>query len=192
MLDELDVLMARMLALPVAEIGPVAEMDEPARAHQGGTAPALAATLTLLDAAQDEPAYEPAAPVAVATAPPQSLYTIPAARRRRVLPQPEPEFPPLDRPAPRPEPIVSPTPAQSVLPQIEQVLGEIAAPIPQSPWLLPLLWWNEAFDRGAQRLGMIGSWLQTSRGRAVLGFTGVLCLFLTVGCLLRDWLGWTW
>jgi hypothetical protein len=51
-----------------------------------------------------------------------------------------------------------------------------------------LVWSNRVFDRWAGRLGAPGKWLRRPQGRALLGWTGLLCLVAALLVLLKDWL----
>jgi hypothetical protein len=176
LLDELDTLMERMLALPIEDGEPRSTAPE---------TPAVAATLTLLDdpAALDsageaphdtQPANdrEPAtdgmdAPSGYATAiqvPAAPSYTDPA----------EPD----------------PTPLREVgVPALEKLL-----PLPR---LTPrpalsyqfLLWINRRYDRSTYWLGRPGRWLRTGAFRLLMGLAGLALLGLAVGWLSRDWFG---
>ena len=58
--------------------------------------------------------------------------------------------------------------------------------------ILPLLWFNQGFDKAIVVLGPLGRWLRGPRGRHLLGLTG-LSLAAAAGIwLVKDWLGWTW
>jgi hypothetical protein len=172
MLDELDMLLQRMLRVPV---------DEPGK-PTGPTA--LAAQLTLLEPECEE-ATEP--PVAdEADVPP--VAALPRAGRRAPMPAAESlEATPL--PAP-----LHVGPPQVTAPQLEQMFRDVrvAATTPPPVWLRPLVWCNDAFDRATLRLGWAGGWLRTGVGRALLGYSGVLLLLFALACALQDWLGWTW
>ena len=64
--------------------------------------------------------------------------------------------------------------------------------LPHSPrWLRLLIESNRIFDRGMARLGRPGRWLRRPRGRALLGWTGLLFLAAALTLVLLDWIGWT-
>jgi hypothetical protein len=170
MLDELDALMERMLALPIddAEAGVVAEP------------PAVAATLTLLD-----PPGETAAP-----------ESIPAARPAAAEPEPAPSYlAPLtttvttaSEAAREPAPL--PTPVEAALPTPEPLEPLPARLRPRTDLGYQfLLWVNRGYDRGTFWLGRRGSWLRSRRGRLVLGVLGLALVAASTAWLLWDWLG---
>lgn len=59
-------------------------------------------------------------------------------------------------------------------------------------WLRPLIRCNTAFDGMLGGLGPLGRWLQTRRGRTVLGSLGLVMLAAAALLGVLDWLGWTW
>lgn len=64
-------------------------------------------------------------------------------------------------------------------------------PAPEPPaWQRPLLWLNQAFELSTLSLGGVGTWLRGERGRALLGWTGVLLLLAVAGLAARDWFAW--
>jgi len=63
---------------------------------------------------------------------------------------------------------------------------------PVEPWLLPLVWFNVAFDGLTFLLGPLGRWLRGPTGRAVMGWIGVLLVAGSMAWALFDWMGWTW
>jgi hypothetical protein len=164
------VLMERMLALPVHEL------EEPAVASAGGRVPALAASVTLL-----RPETEEAAPPVTPTR--ERMPPIVGWRPSELASIEVASAPPSAGALPA-----------TVLPKLGALLEAIpaSAPAPWSWWLRPLLACNELFDRGTEILGHRGHWLRESGGRIVVGYTGVALLILTLGCVLKDWLGWTW
>jgi hypothetical protein len=169
MLDELDALMERMLALPVNELE-----DAPAFPKQVVPEKALAATLTLLQTPPPVPAPAP-------------LIETP----------PHPAVNPPHRPmaVPEPAPLTNEVVPPSLLPQVEALLASV--PDPSSPpaslgVYLPLLWLNQAFDGCTLLLGPSGVKLRSQAGRMLLGFAGVVLLLGSVTWFLKDWLGWQW
>jgi hypothetical protein len=70
-------------------------------------------------------------------------------------------------------------------------LREAISPEP-ALWLWPLVWGNQVFDHCAGRLGRAGRWLQRPAGRALLGWTGLVCLAAAVALLVYDWIRWNW
>jgi hypothetical protein len=61
-----------------------------------------------------------------------------------------------------------------------------------APWLGPLGWINNLFDRTAVALGRPGLWLVRAEGRNILGWIGVGMLLAAGVILAGDWFGWTW
>lgn len=174
MLDELDALMERMLALPVNEL----EDAPPSRTTS--KPPTVAASLTLLSPASTAPA-----PAAVPRAAPAAIAAaLPA-------PAPLPPLPPTPMPA-APEPIVAQVLPPSQTPQVEALLAEVPAPVPsaEARLALPLLWLNEAFDRATESFGFAGRLGRGPSGRMILGLTGLALLIASVIWLLKDSLGW--
>jgi len=219
LLDELDQLMQRMLALPVSD-------DE-----AGG--PATVSTLA-------PPVRQPAAggPEPSESAPLPAGMSLRAYRvdADEIVHPPHPHGPPhgelrLTReqgPAAEPD---QPTPAfggagsllVGLTPPAEQppaseetgpgeqafagmhagpVAGRLAAtPVPaqtfpaaarQSLWLLPLRAVNGIFDLFALCLGRPGRWLRSSAGRSVLGWLGLVLLAAAGALQVLTWIGWTW
>jgi hypothetical protein len=182
MLDELDALMDRMLALPVNEIE-----DAPAFPQEVVPATALAATLTQLQTPPPVPTL----------APPIEMPMHPAVNpphRTMAAPEPAPlmsEPPLFSQPAPLTNDVV---PA-SLLPKVEELLANVPAPSPPSAALgvyLPLLWINQAFDGCTLMLGESGANLRSQAGRMLLALMGVTLFLGSVTWFLKDWLGWQW
>lgn len=182
-LDELEALMQRMLALPVNQLD--------AGADDELTLPALAPI--------DLPPVwesEPAAPVR--------------------------ETPPAKNGAPKPtngkaEPatVALHEPAASERPnvlELEENLRPVAANLtivhraatPETPWRLPtsarrvpvplrpLVWVNRAFDRVVGLFGAPGRWLRGARGRAAIGWAGLVMFAAAAAWAFLEWMGWTW
>jgi hypothetical protein len=179
MLDELDALMERMLALPVNE----PEEAAPAAPPTTPSAPKL----TLLQVPVDAPPLD----AAHAGTNPSHLPTLNARRTAEapaMLP-PLPQVPPV-RPTPLSDRVVPP-PMQ---PSTDALLAEVPAPAEShaSLFILPVLWGNRAFDQCTLLLGETGAWLRSPGGRAVLGAAGLLMLVAAGLWAARDWLGWSW
>lgn len=194
MLDELDALMERMLALPINETEDAASPTPalPTPAAPPPAPPPLAPKLTLLQVPVEDPPLDPAH----AGTNPSHLPTLTASRSAALAaPPPVPELPPLPQtPAVAPVPLsdrVVPPPAQ---PSADDLLAEVPEPDDSyvSWFILPLLWGNRAFDQATLLLGEPGAWLRSSAGRALLGVTGLLLLAAAGLWLARDWLGWSW
>jgi hypothetical protein len=65
--------------------------------------------------------------------------------------------------------------------------------VPPENWLvMPLVWCNQAFDHCTVRLGRPGRWLRGARGRAWIGWTGILFVVLAVAWAALEWLALTW
>ncbi len=198
MLDELDALMERMLALPVNDL------EEPAPAPcQVVRMPTMSATLTVLDAPDVEataPPSPPAQPAPARTKPfvektpnyTAEVEPVPPtqewpASKQQAMPIPEEGIPPpitnlsltfLTSPMPVPVPQVRPIKVH------RRSLGSLC--------LLPFLWFNRGFDHCTLLLGLPGRWLRGPAGRNVLGLGGLFLLALALGWLVKDWIGWTW
>jgi hypothetical protein len=182
MLDELDALMDRMLALPVNEME-----DAPAFPKEIVPERALTATLTLLQTPPPAPTPAPLVemPLHPAVNPPHRPMA--AFEPAAVAPVP-PLFPP---PAPLTNDVVPP----SLLPKVEELLASVPDPSPSPASLgvyLPLLWINQAFDGFTLILGPSAAKLRSQAGRMLLGFAGVVLLLASATWFLKDWLGWQW
>jgi hypothetical protein len=204
MLDELDALMDRMLAIPVNDV------DDPApRPGDIVRMPTVSATLTVLEApledeedpAKDERPAQEARPLLQESFPSYSTETVDTAAepaREPLLLQPHHlEAPPK---APEPEPIPEDTipPAITALPVPAVESTPIVTLVrPRQRSLVsrgttPVLWLNQTFDKGTTFLGERGQWLRSPSGRRVLGLAGVTLLAAAALWLVIDWLGWTW
>lgn len=219
MLDELDALMDRMLALPVND------MDDPVPTpREIVRIPTVAATLTVVEPPTDpteaeEPSSEPPVPLLRESFPRYSI-NVPG-----VTAEPENDLPLLDPPAFQPPHFEVPEFESADLQQLEpppatadpdpfpeEVIASTVTnfafakpnPVPiVAPWraprrtlfgifFLPLVLFNQAFDKATLILGPPGRWLRSARGRHLLGLTG-LSLAVAAGLwLMKDWLGWTW
>ncbi|MFN4257667.1 MAG: hypothetical protein ACK4RK_00085 [Gemmataceae bacterium] len=197
-IDELEALMQRMLALPVAEV------DE-AAPPEAETEAALPAAPPVLD------------PTVLETAPlPEALVPPPPGPTR----SPPAAPPPAASPA-VPEETTAPVAAASssvarntdggagatadlmgppspaplpALPSLEEIEKRWLAeePPPIAPWLTPLVWINRSFDLCTYPLGGVGRWLRGQQGRNVLGWTGGLLLVAAVAWALWERLRWNW
>ena len=178
MLDELDALMERMLALPVNDPDD-APADRPA---------ALAASLTLLDPPAVAPAPDPS------PAPPMlKVPTEPAKAESPVVVAIQ-LAPPVRMPVERPAAITDRVLPSTVMPQLRTLLSEgpDRTPPPAAWSLGPLLLLNHGFDAVVGGLGAPGRWLGTPGGRVALGAAGLLLWGLALGWLVADALGWPW
>ncbi len=180
--------MDRMLALPVNDLE---EASAPPR--EIVRMPTVSATLTMLEAPAEEkytrlespPAGEtvgyvtdlPQTPVQpVIEEPPQRLY--------------EPDLEPV------PEEVIPPSITATARLHHEASPGCAAGASPRpslaNRCLMPLLWFNQSFDKGTLLLGGPGHWLRGLRGRHLLGLSGLALLAGAGLWLVKDWLGWTW
>jgi hypothetical protein len=191
MLDELDALMDRMLALPVNDLE---EATSPAR--ETVRMPMVSATLTVLES----PAAEAEAPARSETPPPRETTPtyrtdlapasteVASAKALASMPQVEAE--------PVPEEAIPPSIMNLTVPSVK--LTPVVTPlrVPRRSvagmCLLPLLWFDRGFDLVAGFLGRPGHWLRGPRGRHFLGMTGLTLLVVAGLWLVKDWLGWTW
>jgi hypothetical protein len=218
LLDELDALMQRMLAVPVNELGDVVEARGPA-VQSTETPTGARHSETLPDARTAVPMPGPPPPGGALLSTHQAAPAMPAPHH---LPQPDrsklhvPQV--TASPAPDQVPLGGfwPHPALQS-PHLREVIGQPATAPPQwSPrpgprlsggqstptptarrpmtgwWLHSLLWSNRAFDRCTARLGHPGRWLQGRGGRRVLGWLGIGLLLGSVAWGLGNWFDWTW
>jgi hypothetical protein len=207
MLDELDSLMERMLALPVgdAEDLPPLPRDIPVAATVSATltAPPSSALSGLTTDDEEDLAIEKSflaeeLPKPAPVSPPTSARRDSRARvpRPHFAPESFPETPPVERdtlpaevsPAPpavdATPPPVEPAPVPAVRPMTEFTSPP---PNPVGRWpLLPLELVNQTFDLCSTLFGPIGSGLRSSRGRSLMGLVGLLCLGLAGVWLVFD------
>ncbi len=215
MLDELDALMERMMALPVSGAD-----DEPV-ADTIPAMPTVAATVTLLDlplvpesqatAMQADVGFDASLPSPPAT-PPNEVhgahpmqaetpyyfadwdpFSPPAAATKHVA-TPSPTVVESTsaeaNPQPLPDELLPPTVLSKNVPPFEPV------PVDER-WLLglalaPLYWLNGIFEGATGALGPIGKLLRAPAGRNLLGISGLVMLGLAIAWLVKDWLGWIW
>ncbi|MCI0377278.1 MAG: hypothetical protein L0215_06720 [Gemmataceae bacterium] len=193
LLDELDALMERMLALPVNDAdGPMPALPELA------PAPTVSATLTVLPPSLSPTGAKGEVAGELPLHRPERAQTNPSVFRESSL-ENQPQY--------ATEGTASRALAQEESP--DEFLDVAPPPImtlqppsitPASPptrswgsWIYhPVLWFNLIFDRLTMLLGGPGEWLRSRHGRSVLGFAGLTLLALAVGWFLKDWLGWTW
>jgi hypothetical protein len=219
LLEELDVLMQRMLALPVNELEDVdlqtgTEPDSPATPTATATAPLPAAErdapvserrppemigprrITAHDASPALPAphrrQEPA--------PSESLPVEPAAPEPGDIPltgfwpHPALQIPELRETLPR----QTKTPSQASSPPVPRQspsnsrLSQSTLRPPAGWWVHSLVWSNRTFDNCTFWLGRPGRWLQGRVGRTVLGLLGIGLLLGALALGLGEWFDWTW
>ena len=188
MLDELDALMERMLALPINETEqapapPIAPISPAAP-----SAPPMAAKLALLQVPVEDPPLDPAH----AGTNPSHLPTLNAVRTeaRPTIPLPPLPHAPAIAPTPLSDRILPPV----VQPKVDNALDDVPEPDDTAAsWFIAwLLWGNRAFDRATLSFGERGEWLRSPSGRSMLGATGLMLVAAALLWLLHDWLGWTW
>jgi hypothetical protein len=168
LLDELDTLMQRMLAVPVqtADI-------EPAEAPAEAPAVPAPRQVGLVPAPIAAPAVHTQAPVELSAPLAQPLMPIILQRPKGKVaekpallhaPAPPKAMPQLAlAPAPDPKPAwMSPT--------ADKLPAAAAVPSVMSRWLIAL---NRSYDRGTDWLGPLGRWLRSEQGRSLLGWTGL-------------------
>lgn len=188
MLDELDALMDRMLALPVNDLDDPGLPPRPA-----ARMPLVSATLTVLEPPTD------IADAATAEEPPAAAEPLPGYTTDLAAPWGEQDATPppaIAKPDAIPEAMMPPSIMQ---------LPVSTTPLPQrvnhvrtatllliSGCLLPIVWLNQGFDKVTTLLGWRGAWLRGPRGRRFLGVTGAALLALAGLWLLSDWLAWAW
>jgi hypothetical protein len=230
MLDELDALMDRMLALPVNDLD-----DSAPPPPDIVRMPTVSATLTVLEApAVEAPVVEvPVLEVPVLKAPvvetpvpemmeekmEEKILRKPATARDRSsflqesFPNYTTEFESdsmgsdefLFRPkAKGPKTDVEPTLENEIPPSITKLAATAAKPKPAArskpaptkssgvPILLPVRWFNQAFDLATLLLGAPGAWLRGPGGRRALGWTGFALIAAAGLWLAKDLLAWTW
>jgi len=193
MLDELDVLMEKMLSLPVNDPDDAPRFPQDVIKPPSWT-PTLSATLTLLEPPAPGPLTAPPTASSYQSKPePSSPH--PAVNPPHFAPGPAlPEPPPFGHvPVPQPAPLTNQVVPSSVLRDLQPLLQEI--PEPSTPvttlWIyLPLLWINQAFDGSTTILGPAGALLRSQVFRALLGLSGVALMVLAIAWFLKDWLGW--
>jgi hypothetical protein len=103
---------------------------------------------------------------------------------------PLPEPPPLAEPVVRPGPM----PFTEALVAARSPSPPVALPSapPRSIALLPLVWFNAAFDLALTPWGPVGEWFKGKGGRGILGTVGLLCLAGAAALAIADGFGWTW
>jgi hypothetical protein len=212
LLDELDTLMQKMLALPVNQLaeGDAAPTSEPAAVRppvseaprlsppEPPRAPHFIAGLSLPQVPQEIAAKNeedpflqdwPTEPV-VAKKTRAATAKFPSATSAPPLTQdpltaPE-ELSDLAYPDPAPVTVANDPVISSALP---------AAPaLPSLPlsvrWLVAPAWWcNHLFDRATRPLGSLGRWLRSVPGRSALGWVGVTLWVAAILWGLLKWIG---
>jgi hypothetical protein len=197
--EELDALLERMLSLPVSS---AEESDSPDGPQ---AAPGPMPLITIAEAML-EPSPPPRRPTSPSPPPPAYSAPLPpvTATDEAFAAQAGVGFTPPAPPVPQPSPVpplpqAPPTKTMS-LPSPDPVPAKPVAAtepsatfVPPPPlWLLPLVWCNRAFDVCTTPLGPLGRWLRGARGRAALGWAGLVLLVAAGGLFLNGWFGWTW
>jgi hypothetical protein len=176
LLDELDALMQRMLALPVNRTeeegaGPVAD-EAPPNAESSEEA----------SSAAPAPETAPPAPATALSAP----SPVPEAGHSKEKAAPEANQGSLAAPAVLP----SATGGGSPRTVLARERTRSAEP---NWWLRSLLWSNRVFDQGTSWLGAPGRWLRGIWGRTLLGVLGLVLLAFALTWalgLLDNFLDW--
>lgn len=202
MLDELDVLMEKMLSLPVNEIDEAS--IQPATAN---------AQLAIEEPVQHEHHEQPRAPSRnePRASPDNAQFLVgqlavlhsPTGRESPPSPkngahEPRRDTAPAAAAATPPRTMAESLPApDEILPPLARLAVPTASvQLPPSRRIVfrfrPLLWFNQGFDLLTQRLGGIGGWLRSSQGRMVLGMIGLMLLAAAAGWWLKEWMGWSW
>lgn len=194
MLDELDTLMEKMLALPVnhledgSPIYPTAAASAPVAVQEPVTTPPPYSGPTRPAPAPNRSSAQVLVGQLSVLHSPASAQASPdlESRGRKLAPSSTQAG---ETWTGSPEDDVLPPLVQLPAPMMESKLPAAA----RSAFRFhPLLWINQGFDLLTQRLGLVGSWLRSSRGRMMLGFLGLTLLALAAAWWLKDSMGWTW
>ena len=176
-LDELDLLMQRMLALPVNPPD-----DSP-------TSPTQPQDLTIPDNTVARSEHGASTVPDKPTTARQPLMPF-LTQAKNQTEQPAPEI--RDRTQTHAaSPSLGPSAPRVSLPSTSRVSPH-AAPLRLAWPLRPLLWINVAFDWSTGWLGPLGRWLREPGGRALVGWVGLLLLAAALAWLAWDGIGWTW
>lgn len=179
MLDELDALMDRMLSLPVSDAEEAPTLPEKPTV--------LSAKLTLLESPVTHSPLPALPPLQPAPYNPPHFARTP---KPAVAPPLQPAPPP---PAREPEPLTNEVVPPTIMPTLEPLIEETAVEAPPMDTLLiflPLVWFNECFDRVAKTLPGGSVLFCSGGGRALLGFAGLVMSGAAGVWFLKDWLGW--
>jgi hypothetical protein len=175
LLDELDALMQRMLALPVNQLEDKLRPTTPEGDSEN--APDAETNRGLKAEDQEGPVSRPSSPVPDWERPiPASPEVLEAIGRGRAEGKPAAgkvggvAFRPVVR-------VASPA-------------AELAVEVPLL--LRPLVWCNRAFDSLTLWLGPAGRWLRSPAGRSWLGWIGLGLLAGATAWALVNEFGWTW
>ena len=198
MLDELDALMERMLALPVNDLEDsppvlsppstkvtIVEAPAPVETPYPAPPPSSSPGKVLVGRLSAPPSYttetdteEPRPKKKWKEPKPVSEELVEKQANRWLEPVPSPDeiLPPL---------IVKPAP-------VEEKRRPAKHRSASSILLQPLLAINKLYDRATMVLGPVGRWLRGARGRKILGLVGLGLLALAALWWLHDWMGWNW
>ncbi len=189
-LDDLDALLQRMLDLPVNR--PEDDGVEPVSAAQPDAPPAEARVTVVESPRVPTPAKHARPTPHDGPKPAVPKSSLPADRANSVV-QKVRSTGTVSKPT---KPSIPEAPPVTVTPVQPPQARESKPPVSSTRWvtlgLESLIALNGAFDRGAERLGKPGRWLQGTRGRTVLGVTGLCLIGLALLLLVLDWFGWTW
>jgi hypothetical protein len=186
LLDELDALMQRMLAVPVQaadnEPAQPADLGQEAAAPQPRHVELVPAPIAVsaIPAAATEPAPPeppsglPLMPI-ILKRPKGAAVDMPAFPRMQAPPQqrkPGPAAAPVPSAPTAPESLPNPRPAW-----MNPTAPKFSPPPPTTSWATNLLVvLNRTYDRLTDWLGPLGRWLRSEQGRAVLGRSGLAML----------------
>jgi hypothetical protein len=214
LLEELDALMQRMLAVPVNDLGDTVETKASAAPTTEPLTVAASEPPSAIDAEQASAACEaqiPATTAHVVTAPDEAAASLASSERQPQLKESSIVLEPGEIPLGG----FWPHPALNNLPRAQEAGGQPAAPSHWAPppvqrpplslspspplrtrstnwWLRSLLWSNRTFDRGAAVLGRPGRCLQGRGARMLLGWLGIALLVGSLAWGLSAWFDWTW
>jgi hypothetical protein len=204
MLDELDAMMERMLALPVHELDSAPALPK---------TPPLAPEESALTNAPTNQAEVETLPPPQPSAPPRKskladlLSELKTKPREEISPGHAATNPPhlklpaespvslssMPPPPPLPEMLTNSPVPPTLLGKLEPLLATIpdARPPRTRRWLYgPLVGINHLFDRVTSGMGGVGYLLSSAGGRTILGLSGIALLLASAGWLVRDWMGW--
>lgn len=185
LLAELDVLLERMMALPVNELD-----EERPPERQPEKPPEHLPVVTVSEAIPESPlpsSAPPADDLYVQSILHPQIEELPYSRPPEpvaVFHSAEPELPVLD---------AASSPDLPVAPPVRKPVSD-PKPIVEpeySVWSLPARLCNDGYDRVTGFLGAPGRWLQGPSGRTLIGLAGLLMLLVVAGLALHDCLDWT-
>jgi hypothetical protein len=178
MLDELDALMERMLALPVNDLDEAAQTPLPR--------PTLSATLTVIDAPDAEtqeppPTAEPLVNLAYLQ---ETSDGEPASAATQQLSETPDNG--LTAPSYPWGVVTAPSVAEAAVAPLKRPRRSFAG------WVLsPVIAFNRGFDGWLERFGFVGAWFRRPSGRLALGIAGLGMLASAIAWFLYDLASWT-